>query len=164
MFANTTVFRTTGLPSHFPIMHYVEIPQRYYPLTSRLEGILRSHGSVSCPFCSRPIQLNYQFSQNVFRMDKSSYLEKEAGVILKGVTRKSKGVTPRKLARIAIMPKNCALLQRIPHAHSRPQSPSFLGHVVGKRRALEAAVTGCQKISVIRSRMCRSYKYHCSWS
>ena len=25
--------------------------------------------------------------------------------------------------------------------HSRPQSPSFLGHVVGKRGALEAAVT-----------------------
>ena len=84
-------------------------------------------------------------------MDKSPYLEKEAGVISKGVTRKSKGVTPRKLARIAIMPKNCALLQRIPHAHSRPQSPSFLGHVVGKRGALEAAVTGCQKISDIRS-------------
>ena len=41
--------------------------------------------------------------------------------------------------------------------HSRPQSPSFLGHVVGKRGALEAAVTGCQKISDIRSRMCRSY-------
>ena len=48
--------------------------------------------------------------------------------------------------------------------HSRPQSPSFLGHVVGKRGALEAAVTGCQKISDIRSRMCRSYKYHCSCS
>ena len=42
--------------------------------------------------------------------------------------------------------------------HSRPQSPSFLGHVVGKRGALEAAVTGCQKISDIRSCMCRSYK------
>ena len=41
--------------------------------------------------------------------------------------------------------------------HSRPQSPSFLGHVVRKRGALEAAVTGCQKISDIRSRMCRSY-------
>ena len=49
-------------------------------------------------------------------------------------------------------------------AHSRPQSPSFLGHLVGKRGALEAAVTGCQKISDIRSRMCRSYKYHCSCS
>ena len=48
--------------------------------------------------------------------------------------------------------------------HSRPQSPSFLGHVVGKRGALEAAVTGCQKISDIRLRMCRSYKYHCSCS
>ena len=48
--------------------------------------------------------------------------------------------------------------------HSRPQSPSFLGHVVGKRGALEAAVTGCQKISDIRSRMCKSYKYHCSCS
>ena len=97
-------------------MHYVEIPQGYHPLTSRLEGILRSHGSVSCPFCSRPIQLNYQFSQKVFRIDKSPYLEKEAGLILKGVTRKSKGVTPRKLARTAIMPKIFALLQRIPHA------------------------------------------------
>ena len=29
--------------------------------------------------------------------------------------------------------------------HSRPQSPSFLGHGVGKRGGLEAAVTGCQK-------------------
>ena len=48
--------------------------------------------------------------------------------------------------------------------HSRPQSPSFLGHVVEKRGALEAAVTGCQKISDIRLRMCRSYKYHCSCS
>ena len=48
--------------------------------------------------------------------------------------------------------------------HSRPQSPSFLGHVVRKRGALEAAVTGCQKISDIRSRMCKSYKYHCSCS
>ena len=47
---------------------------------------------------------------------------------------------------------------------SRPQSLSFLGHVVGKRGALDAAVTGCQKISDIRSRMCRSYKYHCSCS
>ena len=27
-------------------------------------------------------------------------------------------------------------------AHSRPQSPSFLGHVVRKRGALDAAVTG----------------------
>jgi len=51
-----------------------------------------------------------------------------------------------------------------PADHSRPQSPSFLGHVVGKRGALEAAVTGCQKISDIRSRMCRSYKHHCSCS
>ena len=49
-------------------------------------------------------------------------------------------------------------------SHSRPQSASFLGHVVGKRGALEAAVTGCQKISDIRSRMCRRYKYHCSCS
>ena len=49
-------------------------------------------------------------------------------------------------------------------AHSRPQSPSFLGHVVKKRGALEAAVTGCQKISHIRSRTCKSYKYHCSCS
>ena len=48
--------------------------------------------------------------------------------------------------------------------HSRPQSPSFLGHVVRKRGALEAAVTGSQKISDIRSRMCKSYKYHCSCS
>ena len=48
--------------------------------------------------------------------------------------------------------------------HSRTQSPSFLGHVVLKRGALEAAVTGCQKISDIRSRMCRSYRYHCSCS
>ena len=31
--------------------------------------------------------------------------------------------------------------------HSRPQSPSFLGHVVGKRGALEVAVTGRQKSS-----------------
>ena len=30
--------------------------------------------------------------------------------------------------------------------------------------ALEAAVTGCPKILDIRSRMCRSYKYHCSCS
>ena len=44
-------------------------------------------------------------------------------------------------------------------AHSRPQSPSFLGHVVLKREALEADVTGCPKISDIRSRMSRSYKY-----
>ena len=36
-------------------------------------------------------------------------------------------------------------------AHSRPQSPSFLGHLIGKRGALEAAVIGCQKISDIRS-------------
>ena len=49
-------------------------------------------------------------------------------------------------------------------AHSRPQSPSFLGHVVLKREALEADVTGCPKISDIRSRMSRSYKYHCSFS
>ena len=48
--------------------------------------------------------------------------------------------------------------------HSRPQSPSFLGHVVLKRGALEAVVAKCPKISNIRSRMCRSYKYHCSWS
>ena len=48
--------------------------------------------------------------------------------------------------------------------HSRPQSPSFLGHVIGKRGALDAAVTGCQKISDIRLRMCKSYKYHCSCS
>ena len=48
--------------------------------------------------------------------------------------------------------------------HSRPQSPSFLGHVVRKPGALEAAVTGCEKISDIRSRMCKSYKYHCSCS
>ena len=40
--------------------------------------------------------------------------------------------------------------------HSRPQSPSFLSHVVGKRGALEAAVTGCQKISDTRLRMCRT--------
>ena len=62
----------------------------------------------------------------------------------------------------------CALFLRILRQsramHSRPQSPSFLGHVVGKRGALEAAVTGCQKISDIRSRMCKSYKYHCSCS
>ena len=49
-------------------------------------------------------------------MDGIPYLEKEAGPILKGVTRKSEGVTPRKITRIAIMPKNCALLQRIPDA------------------------------------------------
>ena len=42
--------------------------------------------------------------------------------------------------------------------HSCPQSPSFLGHVVGKRGALEAAVIGCQNISDIRSGMCKSYK------
>ena len=48
--------------------------------------------------------------------------------------------------------------------HSRPQSLSFLGHVVLKPGALEAAVTRCQKICEIRSRMCRSYKYHCSCS
>ena len=48
--------------------------------------------------------------------------------------------------------------------HSRPQIPSFLGHMVGKRGALEGPVTGCQKISDIRSRMCRSYKYYCSCS
>ena len=29
--------------------------------------------------------------------------------------------------------------------HSGPQSPSFLGQMVFKRGALEAAVTGCQK-------------------
>ena len=46
-------------------------------------------------------------------------------------------------------------LRRSSWSHSRPQSPSFLGHVVGKRGALDAAVTGCQKISDIRSRMCR---------
>ena len=46
--------------------------------------------------------------------------------------------------------------------HSRRQSPSFLGHVVLKQGVLEAAVTGCQKISDIRSRMSRSCKYHCS--
>ena len=38
--------------------------------------------------------------------------------------------------------------------HSRPQSPSFIGHVVLKRGALEAAVTGCLKTLEIRSRMC----------
>ena len=48
--------------------------------------------------------------------------------------------------------------------HSRPQSPSLLGQVVLKRGALEAAITGCQKISDIRSRMCRSYEYHWSCS
>ena len=48
--------------------------------------------------------------------------------------------------------------------HSRPQSPSFLGHVVLKRGALEAAVTGGPKISDIRSRTCRSYKIQCSCS
>ena len=31
-------------------------------------------------------------------------------------------------------------------SHSRSQNPSFLGHVVGKRGALEETVTGCQKI------------------
>ena len=87
-----------------------------HPLTSGLEAILRNRGSVSCPFSSRHIKLTYQFSQEVFRMDGSPYLEKEAGPILKGVTRKSKGVTPRKLTRIAIIPKICALLQRIPDA------------------------------------------------
>ena len=46
----------------------------------------------------------------------------------------------------------------------RPQSLSLLGHVVLQRGALEATVTGCQKTSHIRSRMCRSYKYHCSCS
>ena len=97
-------------------MHYVEIPQGYHPLTSGLEGILRSRGSVSCPFFSRPIQLTYQFSRGVFRIDEGPYLEKGVGPILKGVTRKSKGVTMRKLARIAIIPKICALLQRIPYA------------------------------------------------
>ena len=89
-----------------PIMHYVEIPWGYHPLTSGLEAILRSRDSVSCPFSSRHIQLTYQFSQEVFQMDGIPYLEKEAGPILKGVTRKSKEVTPRKLTRIAIMPKN----------------------------------------------------------
>ena len=49
-------------------------------------------------------------------MDGSPYLEKEAGPILKGITRKSKEVSPRKLTRITIMPKICALLQRIPDA------------------------------------------------
>ena len=39
-----------------------------------------------------------------------------------------------------------------------------LSHVVGKRGALETAVTGCQKISDNWSRMCRSYKYHGSSS
>ena len=34
---------------------------------------------------------------------------------MKGVTRKSKGLT-RKLARIAIMPSKCVLFQRIPDA------------------------------------------------
>ena len=67
-------------------------------------------------FSSRPIQLTYQFSQGVFRIDGGPYLEKGVGSVLKGVTRKSKGVTLRKLARIAIMPKICALLQRIPYA------------------------------------------------
>ena len=116
MFTNTAVFKTTCLPSHFPIMHYVEIPQGDHLLTSGLEGILRSRGSVSCPFSSRPIQLTYQFSQGVFRIDGGPYLEKGVGPVLKGVTRKSKGVTLRKLAKIAIMPKICALLQRIPYA------------------------------------------------
>ena len=37
---------------------------------------------------------------------------------------------------------NCFFM---PLSHSHPQSPSFLGHVVGKRGALEAAATGCQK-------------------
>ena len=108
MFTNTAVFRTTCLPSHFPIMHYVEIPQAYHLLSSGLEGILRSRGSVSCPFSSRPIQLTYQFSQGVFRIDGGPYLEKGVGPVLKDVTRKSKGVTLRKLARIAIMPKICS--------------------------------------------------------
>ena len=58
-----------------PIMHYVEIPQGNHPLTSGLEAILRNCGSVSCPFSSRHIQLTYQFSQEVFRMDGSPYLE-----------------------------------------------------------------------------------------
>ena len=43
-------------------------------------------------------------------------------------------------------------------------SPSFLGHVVLKRGALEAAVTRRQKFSDIRSRIWGSYKYHCSCS
>ena len=46
-------------------------------------------------------------------------------------------------------------------AFSSPESV-VLGHVVLKRGALEAAFTECQKISDIRSRMCR--KYHCSCS
>ena len=33
---------------------------------------------------------------------------------------------------------------RLAGTHSRPKSPSFLGHLVLKRGALEAAVTGCQ--------------------
>ena len=37
-------------------------------------------------------------------------------------------------------------------AHSRPQSPSFLGHVVLKLGALEVALAGCQKTSDLRSR------------
>ena len=43
-------------------------------------------------------------------------------------------------------------------------SPSFLGHVVLQRGALEAAVTRRQKFSDIRSRIWGSYKYHCSCS
>ena len=116
MFTNTTLFSKTCLLSPFPSCTTSRYHREYHPLTSGLEAILRNRGSVSCPFSSRHIQLTYQFSQDVFRMDGIPYLEKEAGPILKRITRKIKGVTPRKLTRIAIMPKICALLQRIPDA------------------------------------------------
>ena len=116
MFTNTTLFRTTCLLFPFQSSTMSRYHREYHPLTSGLEAILRNRGSVSCPFSSRHIQLTYQFSQEVFRMDGSPYIEKEAGPILKGITRKSQGVTPRKLTRIPILPKICALLQRIPDA------------------------------------------------
>ena len=55
-------------------------------------------------------------------------------------------------------------LKKCHRGHSHPQSLSFLGHVVLKHGALEATVTWFQKISDILLHICRSCKYHCSWS
>ena len=53
---------------------------------------------------------------------------------------------------------------RIKYGCQAFSSPEPVVSWSGKRGALEASVTGYPKISDIRSRMCRSYKYHCSCS
>ena len=55
--------------------------------------------------------------------------------------------------------------RQLTNSHSRPQSPPFLLVTwSAKRRALDAATTGCQKFSDIRSRVCSSFRHNCSCS